>query len=65
MWIDIFKINNKLTSYRPKLIDISPRKPLKYQLRVIIYRTAEVVLDDINPVKIISDKCRVQDIQIL
>ncbi len=56
MWIDIFKINNKLTSYRPKLIDISPRKPLKYQLRVIIYRTEEVVLDDINPVKIISDR---------
>lgn len=47
IWIDMFKTNNNL-AFRPTLIDISPRKPLKFQLRIIIYRTEEVELDDVN-----------------
>ncbi len=49
MWVDIFKLPTNL-SFRPKLIDITPRKPIRFQLRVIIFRTEEVILDDVNPV---------------
>ena len=49
MWVDMFKLPSNL-SFRPKLIDITPRKPIKFQLRIIIFRTEEVILDDVNPV---------------
>jgi hypothetical protein len=51
MWIDMFPLENLQDSRRlPKAVNITPRKPKKFQLRVIIYNTEEVVLDDINMV---------------
>ena len=47
MWVDIFETNNLQI---PKPVDISERKPKKFQLRIIIYNTKEVILDDVNPV---------------
>lgn len=51
MWIDMFSLeeinNNQLQI--PKPVDILPRKPKKFQLRVIIYNTEDVILDDVNP----------------
>ena len=59
MWIDMFSmedINNLMSSSQhvqsyqiPKPVDITPRKPKKFQLRIIIYNTEEVILDDVNP----------------
>ena len=50
MWIDIFPINEAAKRIaQPKPVDISIRKPKKFQLRVIIYNTKEVILDDRNP----------------
>ena len=49
MWIDIFPINESKRLTLPKPVDISIRKPKKFQLRVIIYNTKEVFLDDRNP----------------
>uniref|UniRef100_A0A8C9XMX1 Otoferlin n=1 Tax=Sander lucioperca TaxID=283035 RepID=A0A8C9XMX1_SANLU len=43
MWVDIFP--KDMTAPAPAL-DISPRKPKKFELRVIIWNTDEVVLED-------------------
>lgn len=48
LWIDMFKLNNQINAYRPKKVNISLRKPLKYQLRIKIIKTEEVLLDDID-----------------
>ena len=43
MWVDIFPLDRPL----PRLqVDISPRKPSAWELRVIIWNTDEVVLED-------------------
>lgn len=46
MWVDIFPNDGKL----PPAVDISPRKPDKYELRVVVYNTKDVVLDEISVV---------------
>jgi hypothetical protein len=48
MWIDMFPIKNS-ESFIPEPVNIELRKPLKFQLRVIILNTEEVILDDVNP----------------
>ena len=48
MWIDLFPIKNK-DSNLPAPVNIELRKPLKFQLRVIILNTENVILDDLNP----------------
>ncbi|XP_070277618.1 fer-1-like protein 4 [Myotis yumanensis] len=45
MWIDIFPRNVPA----PPPVDIKPRQPISYELRVIIWNTEDVVLDDVNP----------------
>ncbi|XP_060773958.1 otoferlin isoform X1 [Neoarius graeffei] len=43
MWVDMFPMD---ASAPGPAIDISPRKPKKYELRVIIWNTDEVILED-------------------
>ncbi|XP_067328052.1 otoferlin isoform X3 [Anolis sagrei] len=43
MWVDMFPMDMPAPG---PAIDISPRKPKKYELRVIIWNTDEVVLED-------------------
>lgn len=50
MWIDMFPIYDNNLDKLPKPVDVSKRKPKKYQLRVIIINTKDVILDDINPI---------------
>lgn len=50
MWIDMFPINENQKEPLVKLVDVGVRKPKKYQLRIIVYNTKEVILDDYNPV---------------
>ncbi len=45
MWVDIFPLEFGLP---PPACEISPRKPEEFQLRVIIWNTANVKLDDVN-----------------
>ncbi|KAM9590431.1 fer-1-like protein 4 isoform 2-T2 [Trichechus inunguis] len=45
MWIDIFSHDVPA----PAPVDIKPRQPISYELRVIIWNTEDVVLDDVNP----------------
>ncbi|XP_036100587.1 fer-1-like protein 4 [Molossus molossus] len=45
MWIDIFPRDVPA----PSPVDIKPRQPISYELRVIIWNTEDVVLDDVNP----------------
>ncbi|XP_006881765.1 PREDICTED: fer-1-like protein 4-like [Elephantulus edwardii] len=45
MWIDIFPRDVPA----PPPVDIKPRQPISYELRVIIWNTEDVVLDDLNP----------------
>ncbi|EPY78283.1 otoferlin-like protein [Camelus ferus] len=45
MWIDIFPRDVPA----PPPADIKPRQPISYELRVIIWNTEDVVLDDVNP----------------
>ena len=46
MWVDIFPLDNKL----PPLVDISLRKPEKFELRVIVFNTSDVEMDEISVV---------------
>ncbi|KYO40974.1 otoferlin isoform A [Alligator mississippiensis] len=46
MWIDMFP--NDVPA--PPPVNIKPRLPLSYELRVIIWNTDDVVLDDVNPI---------------
>lgn len=48
LWIDIFPISDYKIGYTPKPLDVSIRKPKKFQLRVIIFNTKDVILDDTN-----------------
>nr|XP_055228325.1 fer-1-like protein 4-like isoform X1 [Gorilla gorilla gorilla] len=45
MWIDIFPQDVPA----PPPVDIKPRQPISYELRVVIWNTEDVVLDDENP----------------
>lgn len=45
LWIDMFPLNENQKENSAKLVDVSVRKPKKYQLRIIIYNTKEVILD--------------------
>ncbi|KAM9178029.1 fer-1-like protein 4 [Mergus octosetaceus] len=46
MWIDMFP--NDVPA--PPPVNIKPRLPISYELRVIIWNTEDVILDDVNPV---------------
>ncbi|KAF4082507.1 hypothetical protein AMELA_G00152170 [Ameiurus melas] len=43
MWVDMFPMDSPTPG---PALDISPRKPKKYELRVIIWNTDEVILED-------------------
>ncbi|KAA0191737.1 Otoferlin [Fasciolopsis buskii] len=43
MWVDIFE---REVAVPPPAIDISPRQPAKWELRVIVWNTADVILND-------------------
>ncbi|XP_023271889.1 fer-1-like protein 4 [Seriola lalandi dorsalis] len=45
MWVDMFP--NDVPA--PPPVDIKPRQPEQYELRVIIWNTDDVFLDDVNP----------------
>uniref|UniRef100_A0A3Q0S5U0 C2 domain-containing protein n=1 Tax=Amphilophus citrinellus TaxID=61819 RepID=A0A3Q0S5U0_AMPCI len=45
MWVDMFPTDIP----PPPPIDIKPRLPEQYELRVIIWNTDDVFLDDVNP----------------
>ncbi|XP_039590653.1 fer-1-like protein 4 [Polypterus senegalus] len=45
MWVDIFPVDVPA----PPPVNIKPRLPVSYELRLIIWNTDDVVLDDINP----------------
>ncbi|XP_063311821.1 fer-1-like protein 4 [Pelobates fuscus] len=45
MWIDMFP--NDVPA--PPAVNIKPREPVSYELRVIIWNTDDVILDDVNP----------------
>ena len=45
MWVDIFP---KTGANLPPPIDISPRKPEKYYLRIVVWNTKDVLLDEVS-----------------
>ncbi|MEQ2303508.1 hypothetical protein AMECASPLE_017652, partial [Ameca splendens] len=45
MWVDMFPTDIPA----PPAVDIKPRLPEQYELRVIIWNTDDVFLDDVNP----------------
>ncbi len=47
MWIDMFPILNEARYYF-KPVDISERKPKRFHLRIIVFNTSDVILDDEN-----------------
>ena len=52
LWVDMFPIDDaeNRKSQIPKMVDITPRKPLEFELRVIIFNTSDVILDDDGPI---------------
>ena len=48
LWIDLFPVEeaDNRKSQIPKIVDITPAKPIEFELRVIIRNTSDVVLDD-------------------
>ncbi|MEE6514103.1 hypothetical protein FKM82_022101 [Ascaphus truei] len=46
MWIDMFP--NDVPA--PPPVNIKPREPISYELRVTIWNTDDVILDDVNPI---------------
>lgn len=50
MWIDMFPMEAFKTANIPKPVDVMLRRPKKFQLRVIIKRTKNVILDDTNQI---------------
>lgn len=42
MWVDIFPKDTNI----PAPIDISPRQPEKYVLRIVVWNTSDVLLDE-------------------
>ncbi|MBN3325149.1 FR1L4 protein, partial [Atractosteus spatula] len=45
MWIDMFPVDVPA----PPPVNIKPRLPISYELRVIVWNADDVVLDDVNP----------------
>lgn len=45
MWVDMFPVDLPA----PPPVNIKPRQPISYELRVIIWNTDDVPLDDVNP----------------
>ncbi|XP_029683326.1 fer-1-like protein 4 isoform X2 [Takifugu rubripes] len=45
MWVDLFPTDVPA----PPTVDIKPRQPVQYELRVIIWNTDDVFLEDVNP----------------
>lgn len=43
MWLDIFKVGESML---PPPVDISPHRPVEYQLRIIIWNVEDVMLVD-------------------
>ena len=42
MWVDMFRNEGNI----PPPVDISPRKPENYVLRVVVWNLTEVILDE-------------------
>ena len=47
MWVDMLK---KSDGILPPPVDVSPRKPEKYVLRVVVWNTKDVILNEHSPV---------------
>ena len=45
MWVDLFDMEGPPPD---AAVDIEPRKPTKYEMRVIVWNTEDVILGDIN-----------------
>ena len=46
MWVDMFPKSHAI----PPPIDVSPRKPERYVLRIVVWNTKDVVLDEVSVV---------------
>ena len=46
MWVDMFRRDGNI----PPPVDISPRKPQKYVLRIVVWNLKDVFLDDVSKV---------------
>ena len=46
MWVDIFRKDGSIDV--PPPVDVSPRKPEKYVLRIVVWNTSDVVLDEVS-----------------